>query len=75
MCLGIPMKLVSRDGQLGVTEHNGVQTKVRLDLVDEVELGQSVIVHAGFAIQIMDEEEAAEQLALVSQVLSGELEA
>ncbi len=67
MCLAVPMKLVEKDGNVGVAEVGGVRSRVRLDLVD-AEIGQSVIVHAGFAIQVLDEEEANDTLALLKQV-------
>ncbi|MBM4318575.1 MAG: HypC/HybG/HupF family hydrogenase formation chaperone [Deltaproteobacteria bacterium] len=67
MCLAIPMRLVSREGNKGIAEVGGVRTEVRLDLV-EVEVGQSLIVHAGFAIQVLDEDDASERLELLRQI-------
>lgn len=58
MCLAVPLKLVSIDGQTGVGEFDGVRRKVQLTFVPQAKAGDYVIVHAGFAIEIMDEEQA-----------------
>ena len=66
MCLGIPMKVVDIDeDRMGTVEMGGVRREVGLHLVDEVEIGEYVIVHAGFAIGRLDEKEAQETLALL----------
>lgn len=58
MCLAVPLKLISVDGQSGVGEFDGVRRKVQLTFVPQAKAGDYVIVHAGFAIEIMDEEQA-----------------
>ena len=58
MCLAVPLKLVSIDGQTGVGEFDGVRRKVQLTFVPNAKVGDYVIVHAGFAVEIMDEEQA-----------------
>lgn len=70
MCIGIPVKVVEADGTKGLVELGGVKRKVDLRLVDGVEVGDYVILHAGFAIEKLDEEEALETLSLLSQVFS-----
>ncbi len=65
MCLGIPMRLVSRDGNVGKAEDGGVSRTVMLDLVPQAVVGQYVIVHAGYAIQTLDPKAAEETLALL----------
>lgn len=75
MCLAVPMKLVEVEGNQGVAESGGVRARVRLDLVEDASLGSYVLVHAGFAIQVVDEEEARETLALIAELVSaGEAE-
>jgi hydrogenase expression/formation protein HypC len=64
------MKLVAVEGTAGVAESSGVRYRVRLDLVDEAELGSYVLVHAGFAIQVVDEEEARETLDLIAELVA-----
>jgi hydrogenase expression/formation protein HypC len=66
------MRLVSRDGSEGQAEFQGIFRRVRLDLVPDVRLGDALIVHAGYAIQILDEEAAAEVLEAVMEAVREE---
>ena len=66
MCLGIPMKLVQIEGTVGTADLDGVARKVMLDLLPDAAVGDYVIVHAGYAIQSLDEKEAEETLALLA---------
>ena len=68
MCLAIPMKVVRAEGLRGQAETGGVLREVRLDLV-QAAVGDYVLVHAGFAIQVLDETEAAETLAALEAIL------
>lgn len=61
MCLAIPGKIVSINKQQAVVDFDGVQKKINLALV-EAKKGDYVIVHAGFAIGKLDEDEAQETL-------------
>jgi len=62
MCLGIPGKVVStyreNDLLMGKVDFGGVAKRVCLEHVPEVQVGQYVIVHVGFALSVVDEEEA-----------------
>ena len=58
MCLAVPLKLIAIDGASGVGEFDGVRRKVQLTFVPKAKVGDYVIVHAGFAMEIMDEEQA-----------------
>lgn len=69
MCLGIPMKVVEKEGTTGIVELGGVRHPADLQLVDDVEVGDYVILHAGFAIQKLNEKEAEETIALLNEVL------
>ncbi len=68
MCLGIPVKVVEVDGQSAVVEVGGARRDVSLLLLDGVVPGDWVILHAGFAIQKMNEEEAEKTLALLREL-------
>ena len=68
MCLAVPMKLVERQEALGIAELDGVRREVSLMLQPEVEVGEYVLVHAGYAIGVVDEEEANATLDLLRQV-------
>jgi hydrogenase expression/formation protein HypC len=61
------MKLVERDELGGVAEVDGVQRQVSLIFVPEAEKGDFVLVHAGYAISQVDEEEAAKSLELLRE--------
>jgi len=70
MCLGIPMKVIDVEGATATVETGGVRRQVNVQLVDEVEPGQYLIVHAGFAISVLDEATAEETLALITDALA-----
>jgi len=65
MCLAVPGKVISREGNVAMIDLGGVQRRVSVMLVPDVEVGQYVLVHAGFAIQTLEAGEAAETLALL----------
>ena len=69
MCLGIPVKIVEKKGRTGIAEIGGVKREVDLRLVEDAEIGDYVILHAGFAIQKLDEKEAQETLDLIREIL------
>jgi len=74
MCVGVPMQVISIDGDQAVTEIDGVKREASLMLLDqEVNLGDFVIIHAGFAISKLDEEDARETLALMREAFAPEL--
>jgi len=62
------MKVVEIEGPIAVVEEGGVRREARVDLVEGVEVGDYVIVHAGIAIERLDEEEARETLRLLEEV-------
>ena len=68
MCLAVPMCLEEVDGPSGTVRSGGVRMGVRLDLIEAASPGDWVLVHAGYAIAVLDESEAAETLALYEEV-------
>lgn len=62
MCLAIPSRITEINENMGVIDVVGVQREVSLLLVENPQVGDWVIVHAGFAIQIIDEDTAQESL-------------
>jgi len=73
MCLGIPAKVTAvEEGGLGKAEYLGTKVRVNLSLLEEVKVGDWVIIHAGFAISRLDEAEAQETLALLREIASYE---
>ncbi len=72
--MAVPAKVLSKDGAHAKVDFGGgVVREVNVSLVD-VEVGQYVVVHAGFAIQVMDEDEAKETLELWQQIFNLEPE-
>jgi len=68
MCLAIPMKLIKIEGNKGIVELSGVKKEVSLDLLKEVKLGDYLIIHAGFAIEKLNEEEAKKTLEIWEEI-------
>lgn len=68
MCLAVPLKIVSIDGNSAQAEIEGVKRTIRIDFVKNVNIGDYVIVHAGFAIEKLKEEDAIENLRLIKEV-------
>ena len=62
MCLAIPSKIIAINDQMGVIDVAGVKREASLLLLEEPRVGDWVIVHAGFAIQKIDEAVAQESL-------------
>jgi len=68
MCLGVPVKIVQIKGNEGIADFKGVKKKISLELLENVKKGDYVILHAGFAIQKMEPEEALETLKLFEEL-------
>lgn len=68
MCLAIPAKIVTIDGSLAKVDMMGNERVVSIDLIPEVKIGEYVLVHAGFAIGIIDDESAKETEELLLEV-------
>jgi hydrogenase expression/formation protein HypC len=68
MCLAIPMRITSFDGTMAIIEADGLVQKASLALVPDAQLGQYVLVHAGYAITVMDDDEAQERLELFAEL-------
>ncbi len=68
MCLAIPAQLVEKDGNRGKVEVGGNKISIGLDLVEDVEVGDYLIVHAGYALEKLDEDEAQKRLSLFREL-------
>lgn len=69
MCLAIPARVVELAvEEMAIVELGGVRKEVSLALVDDVAVGDYVIVHVGFALSKLDAEEAAKTLALFAEM-------
>jgi hydrogenase expression/formation protein HypC len=68
MCLGIPAKVVQiDDSQVGKVDYLGTKIKTNFSLLEDVNKGDWVIVHAGFAISKLNEKEAQETLEILRE--------
>ncbi len=75
MCLGVPGRVIEISGEnglarMGKVDFGGVIREVCLAYTPEAQVGDYVVVHAGFAISRLDEEEAQETLALLEEFFS-----
>jgi len=68
MCLAVPMQLVEKEGAEGTVELGGVRRKISLALCEEAQVGDHVLIHAGYAIAKIDADEARETLELLAQM-------
>ena len=76
MCLGIPGKIVeiyeANGLKMGRVDFGGVVREACLEYVPEAEVGQYALIHVGFAINLVSEEEAQETLALLQEIAESE---
>ncbi len=73
MCLAIPAKVIEVDeSNQGKIDYLGTKVKSNFALIENIEVGDWVIVHAGYAISKLDEEEAQETLSLIREYMQFE---
>jgi len=68
VCLAVPTRILEVEGQEAEAEIGGVRRRISVALTPEVRPGDYVLVHAGFAISVLDEEEARESLELFKEL-------
>ena len=71
MCLSIPAKILSVEGNTAKVSVGGAIINTSLHLVDDVKPGDYVLIHTGFALQKISEEEALETIRLIEEMESG----
>jgi hydrogenase expression/formation protein HypC len=69
MCLGVPMLVKTIENDVALCEIDGVQREASLMMLDDVSIGDYVLIHAGFAIEKIDEQEAALTLQALREAL------
>ena len=71
MCIAAPAKVVEirEEEKIGFVDFGGVKQQIKLDLVDKVEIGKYVLVHAGYAIEQLDDQTAKESLEAWDELL------
>ena len=68
MCLAIPARIIELDKDVAVVDAMGNCFKAKTTLLPEAKIGNLVLVHAGFAISLVDEEEAKETWEIIEQI-------
>jgi len=68
MCLALPMRIVAVDGALATIAAAGLEQRASLALVPDARVGDFVLVHAGYAISVIDEAEAKETYELLREI-------
>ena len=70
MCLAVPVQVVSIDGNEAKVEIGGVKRQVSIMLTPEAKVGDYVLLHTGYAINVIDEAEAQETLKILEEMAS-----
>ncbi len=71
MCLAIPAKIINIDNQMATVDVGGVSRHASIILLPEAEPGDFVLLHAGFAISMVDEAEALDTIRLFEELADG----
>lgn len=76
MCLALPVKVIELGaGDTAIVDLGGVRKEISLALLDDVNVGDYVILHVGYALSKLDPDEAAKTLALFAALDASELSA
>lgn len=68
MCLAIPMQVIAVDGVMATIKAEGLVQRCSLALLPDAAVGDFVLVHAGYAITVLDQDEAGERLQLFAEM-------
>lgn len=68
MCLAVPVKVMTIDGNEAEVDYGGVKRRVSIMLTPDVKVGDYVLLHTGYAISVIDEAEAEETLKLFEEM-------
>jgi hydrogenase expression/formation protein HypC len=68
MCLAIPAKIISKNGDTVMVDVSGVQREANIMLCPDAKIGDYIIMHAGFAIHVLDKKDAEETLQMLSDM-------
>jgi hydrogenase expression/formation protein HypC len=69
MCIAAPAKIIQINDDKAVVDFGGVRQKVKLDLVENIKEGKYVLVHSGYAIEVLSDQEAKESLEAWAELL------
>ncbi|MDO8535999.1 MAG: HypC/HybG/HupF family hydrogenase formation chaperone [Candidatus Omnitrophota bacterium] len=68
MCLAVPMKIVEIKGDEGFVESSGLKRRANFSLLKSPKVGEYVLLHAGFAIERVNEKEARKTLKILKEL-------
>jgi hydrogenase expression/formation protein HypC len=68
MCLSVPAQIVSIDGEFAEVSVNGALFRAGLQMIEDPQPGEYILLHAGFAIQKISDQEAEETLSLLNDI-------
>lgn len=71
MCLAVPALIMEKNGALATVEIGGITREASLVLLPDAEVGDYVLIHAGFAISVVDKQEARDTLTMLRELLEG----
>ncbi len=71
MCLAVPVRVLQIDGLKALVELGGLTRQASIMLVPDTRVGDYILLHAGFAIQKLDEKEAEETIRLFAEIAEG----
>jgi hydrogenase expression/formation protein HypC len=71
MCVAVPARITCIEGDRAEVDIGGVSQRISLQLVPEAQVNDYVLIHAGFAIHVIDEQEAQETLKLLEAMADG----
>ena len=74
MCLAVPARIIEKEGDKAVADAMGNRWNIRITLTPEIEVGDVVLIHAGYAIAKVDEEEAKKTWELFEEIAHFEAE-
>ena len=74
MCLAVPARVIEKDGDRAVADAMGNRWNIRITLTPDIEVGDVVLIHAGYAIAKVDEEEARKTWELFEEIAHFEAE-
>ncbi len=69
MCIAAPAQIVEIDDNVATVDFGGVRQQAKLDLVEDVDVGRYVLVHSGYAIEVLSDQEAQESLEAWDELL------
>ena len=69
MCLAVPVKIISIEGDQADVDIGGVSRRVSIALTPEADVGNYILLHTGYAINVLNEEEAQETLSLLERLV------